>query len=88
MLRLSLLLCSTLVAISCGGAKPVLITPGEFHNYGDAPLEHTLYLGSDSQFHYFAWSHDKSGGRWKIEKSDMPFHREFKLGTYETSPIL
>jgi hypothetical protein len=71
------------LALSCSGDAPVQIAAAEFKNYGDSPLEHTLYIGSDEEFHYFVWSSGKSSGHWKIEKSEMPFHQDFPLGTRE-----
>ena len=54
-----------------------------FRDYGDTPLDHTVYEGSDGGFHYFVWEHGKSSGRWKVSKEEMPFKVEWPLGSRE-----
>ncbi len=64
---------------SCYAEQVREIGPGQFVDYGDTPIEHTIYLGSDDQYHYFAWSHGKSGGRWKIDRDLMNLNRVFPV---------
>ncbi len=66
---------------ACVSDRVVQIHGSEFVNYGVDPLSHTVYLGSDAEYHYFAWSKGKSGGRCKILKSEMPFDHEFPVGS-------
>jgi|SRR5690349_7026556 len=56
------------------------IPAGSFVDYGASPLRHTVYLGSDEAFHYFAWENGKSSGNWKVSKSEMPFTSEWPMG--------
>ena len=69
------------LAAGCATRAPVRISVSELRDYGDTPLEHTIYLGSDERFHYFAWSSGKSGGEWKVDRSELPFRREFPRGS-------
>ena len=55
----------------------------EFVIYGDEPLKHTLYRGSDFDFHYFRWANGKISGKWKIEKNKISFKKELKFGEGE-----
>jgi hypothetical protein len=52
-------------------------------NYGDTPLTHTIYLGSDERDHYFAWSDGKTGGHWKVRKEELVVENGFALGVRE-----
>jgi len=70
-----------LLTTACYSDRVAQIHASEFVNYGEDPLSHTVYEGSDAQYHYFGWSHGKSGGRWKIPKSEMPFEHEFPVGS-------
>jgi len=72
-----------LAFVGCATAHVQQIRYSEFHDYGDTPLSHTIYLGSDSSFHYFAWEHGKSGGNWKVAKAEMIISNEFASGTRE-----
>jgi hypothetical protein len=66
---------------ACFSDRVVQIHATDFVNYGYDPLSHTVYTGSDATYHYFAWSHGKSGGRWKILKSEMPFDHELPVSS-------
>lgn len=61
---------------ACSSDEAVELPASRFINYGAAPLSHTLYMGSDATFHYFAWESGSSSGGWKIRKTDMPFCAE------------
>jgi len=67
----------------CAHSNIEVISPDQFRNYGDTPLSHTVYLGSDSTYHYFAWSNGKSDGEWKMEKVSMRIGKEFAKGERE-----
>jgi hypothetical protein len=80
----SCLLLTLCLASACSASpqyEPIPAT--SFHNYGAEPLRHTLYLGSDKQFHYFVWENGKAGGHWKVNKSEMPFAHEWLVGNGE-----
>jgi hypothetical protein len=32
-----------------------IISSDEFVDYGSNPINHTMYMGSDSDYHHFAW---------------------------------
>ena len=55
------------------------ISRSEFVNYGDTPLSHTIYKGSDDIYHYFVWSYEKSSGGWKISKKQLSLNCEEAL---------
>ncbi len=66
-----------LVCVACTPTRSEQrIHVSEFRNYGATPLQHTFYLGSDSEHHHFTWSNGKQGGRWLIRKSEMPIINE------------
>src|SRR6185295_8976685 len=69
--------------VGCASARPEQIGYSDFRDYGDTPLSHTVYLGSDQAYHYFAWTHDKSGGKWKVPKVEMAIANEFSTGSRE-----
>jgi len=75
-----------LAAVAAAGS--IEITPDDLRIYGDTPLEHTIYLGSDSNFHYFAWTRGKASGRWRILKASMPFACEFPFEEREAILVL
>jgi hypothetical protein len=78
--RLTLFLCAFLL---CSGCRAELISAWQFVNYGDTPLSHTIYLGSDDSYHYFVWSQGKAGGRWRVLKEDVIVANEFEVGDRE-----
>lgn len=80
-----LLLGGLLLSPGCAVQRPETISGQQFVNYGDTPLSHTIYLGSDGGFHYFAWSHGKSGGQWKVSKRELILTNQFALGEREAS---
>ncbi len=77
---------ASLLCSSCTGFsdRVVRIHASEFVMYGYDPLSHTVYTGSDAEYHYFAWSKGKAGGRWRILKSEMSFDREFPVGPHKS----
>ncbi len=77
-MRISLIAASVLLA-GCVSGKVIQIPATDFKSYGVDPLSHTMYLGSDDGWHYFAWSSGKTGGKWKVLKSEMPFNKEWSV---------
>ena len=81
--RLAWIACFCIFAAACTSPQYRQISANGFVDHGDTPLSHTVYLGSDEGFHYFAWTAGKQGGRWKVRKDEMPFDSEFPLGSRE-----
>ena len=79
----SLVLCAVILGAGCAESGYEKISASDFVNYGDTPLSHTVYVGSDTEYHYFVWSSGKAGGKWQVEKSQMPFRAEMPLGEVE-----
>lgn len=74
---------------SCAQQDEYIAISGEsFIYYGDTPLSHTLYEGSDLEYHYFGWSSGKSGGKWKIDKSQLQLTCEFPFNSAQESSFI
>lgn len=67
----------------CSAQQVQTISGAQFVDYGNTPLSHTIYLGSDDGYHYFAWSHGKTSGRWKIPREELTVTNQFALGDRE-----
>ena len=87
-MRLLLVCALVALAVGCSSSRPNKIHAAEFRNYGATSLSHTVYLGSDQQFHYFSWSSGKSGGKWKILKSELPFAAEWPVAQGRTAFLM
>ena len=74
--------------VGCSSSSIKAISASEFHDYGSAPMEHTLYLGSDDMFHYFAWSSGKASGKWKVMRSEMSFETTWALSEGRDAPVV
>lgn len=72
-----------LLVAGCSTQQPQTISGAQFVDYGATPLSHTIYLGSDNGYHYFAWSHGKTGGRWKVLREELIVTNQFALGDRE-----
>lgn len=69
-----------LTIFGCNGSDDYQhINLDRFKNYGDTPLEHTVYKGTDNDYHYFIWSNGKSGGKWKVNKQNLDFECELSF---------
>jgi hypothetical protein len=68
---------------SCSAHHVETISGTQFVDYGDTPLSHTIYLGSENGYHYFAWAHGKAGGRWKVLQEELIVTNPFPLGARE-----
>jgi hypothetical protein len=66
-------------ACGCASNRVAQIDAAAFRNYGASPLQHTMYMGSDAEFHYFAWSDSLRSGRWRVRKVAMPFRTEWAV---------
>jgi hypothetical protein len=75
----SLVAIVALFILGCASHRPHEIDVTSFANYGDSPVQHTRYIGSDSEFHYFNWANFPRDGQWKVRKSTMPFRSEWPL---------
>jgi hypothetical protein len=71
----------TLCLLGCAAQRPREIDVAAFRNYGDFPAQHTTYIGSDANFHYFAWANLPRDGQWKVRKSTMQFRVEWPVDT-------
>jgi hypothetical protein len=62
-----------LVLAGCGREAEfiVLSDPNMLPVYGNTPLNHTLYVGSNSEFHYFQASNGKSFEKYQIRIDDV-----------------
>lgn len=87
-MRLFLVCALVALVAGCASSRPNQIHATEFKNYGSTPLSHTVYLGSDQQFHYFAWSSGKSGGKWKVLKSELPFTAGWPVAQERTAFLM
>ncbi len=72
-----------LLVTSCSARQVQTISGPQFVDYGDAPLSHTIYLGSDNGYHYFVWEHEKASGRWKVPREELMVTNPFALGDRE-----
>lgn len=77
-------LCAIGLLVGCAAEYYKPISFSQFVNYGDTPLSHTVYVGSDTENHYFVWTYGKTSGKWQVEKSQMPFHAEADFGQTQT----
>jgi hypothetical protein len=82
-LRLIASLRAFVLCSGCVAQQVEQIAGAQFVNYGDTPASHTVYLGSDGGYHYFAWSDGKTGGCWKVKKEDLVVANQFEVGTRE-----
>ena len=78
-MRSSLVSVLALCILGCASQRPHEIDVAHFANYGDFPAQHTRYIGSDSEFHYFTWANLPREGQWKVRKSAMPFRSEWPV---------
>lgn len=69
-----------LFLVACGNRGLVPITATDLPIYGTAPLNHTIYVGSDSAFHHFRWSHGKSSGSFIVPREQIYFGEAFSVG--------
>lgn len=79
-MRPSLVAIVALCILGCASQQPHEIDVASFSDYGDFPAQHTRYIGSDSEFHYFIWANFPRDGQWKVRKSTMPFRTEWEVG--------
>jgi len=77
--RSSLVAIVALSILGCASQQPQEIQVSSFENYGDFPAQHTRYIGSDSEYHYFIWANLPRDGQWKVRKSTMPFRSEWPV---------
>ena len=78
-MRPSLVAIAALSMLGCAAQRPLEIKVASFANFGDFPAQHTRYIGSDSEFHYFNWANFPHDGQWKVRKSTMPFRSEWPV---------
>ena len=78
-MRWPLVAAVAIALISCAAPRPTQIGVGAFLNYGDFPAQHTRYIGSDAEYHYFVWAGAPRSGEWKVLKSAMPFKLEWPV---------
>ena len=66
----------TLIFTSCAH-RTKTVTPNEIVCYGTDPLYHTLYKGSDEEYHYFRYSKGKVFGFWKVKRDELELSETF-----------
>ena len=64
----------------CATDQPRLVSAGRIPLYGSDPLSHTVYVGSDERYHYFAWSSGLRSGQVKVDRSALALSHEFGRG--------
>jgi hypothetical protein len=69
MKKYTIIILAILFITSCDSIK--CVKSKEIKCYGNDPLYHTAYVGSDSKFHYFVYSKGKVSGKWKVRKEDL-----------------
>ena len=78
---LSPLVCATsLLFLACADRGPVKTTAADLPFYGTDPLNHTMYVGSDGDFHHFRWSHGKRSGTYLVDREQISFVETFAVG--------
>lgn len=77
-------LISLFVILGCAKNNFPLIDIASFKNYGNKPLNHTMYLGSDNDFHYFTWSSGKTQGKWRVRKAELKLGCEYRFNQKES----
>ena len=55
-------------------------TAADLPLYGTDPLNHTVYVGSDSTYHHFRWSRGKSSGSYIVPLNQISFSETFEVG--------
>ena len=69
-----------LLLTGCAHNEPELAQPSQVACYGSERFSHTVYLGSDKEYHYFAWTHELKRGSWKIPRYALELPGEFPRG--------
>lgn len=68
-----------LFAMGCSNTR--VVSSEALPVYGTDPLMHTIYLGSDAEFHHFALQHGKSASKALVRRADAQIRPEpFGLG--------
>ena len=67
------------VLAGCQSHEVREIEPSEIELYGNDPLYHTHYVGSDAQHHHLRWSRGKRTGEWLVDKTKLRLGCEFPL---------
>lgn len=55
-----------------------VVAPNEVIIYGPSHFENTVYVGTDSTYHYIRWRRGSKYGDWKIEKTLLKINNERK----------
>jgi len=77
---LILALCAIAALAGCVSIHTKLVTPDSVPLYGDTPMCHTVYIGSDDRYHYFSWIRGFRGGKVKVIREQLHLSREFPRG--------
>ncbi len=70
---------SCLIGLILVGCQTRTIPPSGIICYGTDPLMHTIYLGSDEFYHYFAWQNGKSAGTWEVKQKSLLLPETYPL---------
>jgi hypothetical protein len=65
-----LCIAAPLLLLASGCSTTRVISSEELPVYGTSPLMHTMYLGTDDQFHHFAIQHGKTGSQILMRRDD------------------
>ncbi len=72
-----------MLLIGCAHDEPRLTQPSQVATYGTERFSHTVYQGSDKEYHYFAWTHHLKRGSWKVPRYALELPGEFPRGKGE-----
>ena len=79
-LQISLVCATGLILSGCSDPGPVETTAADLPVYGTDPLYHTVYVGSDTDFHHFRWSRGKRSGAYLVPREQISFFETFEVG--------
>ncbi|MEM6798667.1 MAG: hypothetical protein AAF589_04065 [Planctomycetota bacterium] len=67
-----------LIVSGCGQSQDFLVPmpSGDLPVYGTDPMMHTIYMGSDEEYHHFRYQNGKSGGFAVVAVADTQIKPE------------
>jgi hypothetical protein len=81
-MKRSLLIVALLAICASGCARTRIVASGDLPVYGNDPLMHTVYMGTDDRFHHFAVQRGKAGGNVVVRREEAQIKPEpFDTGT-------
>lgn len=64
-----------------GTGKYEIVDANNIILYVSTPMSHTIYMGSDKEWHYFVWEDNFSSGKWKVDKMKLKVVGEMPVNT-------